>query len=96
MNSGRPSRRRVDTTAAAIPMAGAWSEGNEGSAEAAQALTTRKTRPSIDDRTSGRSWRYGVRKAIGPMKDSAVECVSFESIEIVRARGFSGGSPKIL
>ncbi len=30
------------------------------------------------------------------MKDSAVEWVSFESIEIVMARGSSGGSPKIL
>ena len=35
------------------------------------------------------------RKKIGPMKDSAIEWVSFESIEIVMALGSSGDSPKI-
>jgi hypothetical protein len=38
---------------------------------------------------------HRARKTIGPMKDSAVERVSFESIEIVMAPGSSGDSPKI-
>jgi hypothetical protein len=35
------------------------------------------------------------RKTIGPIKDSAIEWVSFESIEIVMALGSSGNSPNI-
>jgi hypothetical protein len=36
---------------------------------------------------------YWRRKASAPMNDSADECVSFESIEIESAPGFSGSSP---
>ncbi len=38
---------------------------------------------------------HGERKTIGPTKDSAIEWVSFESIEIVMALGLSGNSPYI-
>ena len=36
---------------------------------------------------------HGARKRIGPIKDSAIEWVSLESIEIVMAPGSGGTSP---
>ena len=39
---------------------------------------------------ANRSRFYGARKTIGPIKDSAIEWVSFELIEIVMARDYRG------
>jgi hypothetical protein len=47
----------------------------------------------LDLRPTERS--YFSRKTIGPINDSAVDWVSFESIEIVIAVGSSGNSPNI-
>ncbi len=38
---------------------------------------------------------YLARKTIDPIRDSAADWVSFESIEIVITLGSSGGSPKM-
>jgi hypothetical protein len=50
-------------------------------------------RPEADEEANGGAEAHEGEKRMGPMSDSARECVSLESIESVMAPGSGGSSP---